>query len=182
MDTMDLGWTDVRPERDEERFGVRSTERQAVFDKARNERSSMEVDQVLWAFLQFADLDYVKEMTSSDYAWESARDSVRVSAAMDVVRLWQQKPEAKNDGASTDAKSPAPRTHTTISNAKSRTRSGRTEGGHQASIGRSPVVAARCKERDGGLCAVSRTKGVEAVSKSLYEVYARQQLTSYTYL
>ena len=33
MDATNFGWTSVRPESDEERFGMRSQERQTVFDK-----------------------------------------------------------------------------------------------------------------------------------------------------
>ncbi|KAI4695856.1 uncharacterized protein J4E88_000026 [Alternaria novae-zelandiae] len=164
MDATNVGWTSVRPESDEERFGMRSQERQAAFDKIEAERSSVEIDRVLWAFCQFADLDFVKRLAASDAVWNAETDFPRTNAAIDAVRLWQQKPEVKNDVASSNAVAPVSRPHTASGKA-SRTRSGRSEDGQEASLGRSAVVAARCKDRDGNFCAVSRTKGAEAVSK-----------------
>ncbi|KAI4636778.1 hypothetical protein J4E93_010903 [Alternaria ventricosa] len=162
MDATNFGWTSVRPESDEERFGMRSQERQTAFDKIEAEHSTIEIDRVLWAFCQFADLDFVEKLAASDDAWK--RGTNLSHAAMDAVRLWQQKPEVKNDVAFSNAVASVSRPHTASGKA-SRTRSGRSEGDQEASLGRSAVVAARCKDRDGNLCAVSRTKGAEAVSK-----------------
>jgi len=164
MDATYIGWTSVRPESDEERFGMRSKERQAAFDKIEAERSSIEIDRVLWAFFQFARLDFVELLAAEDAFWNAETDVVRTNAAMDAIRLWQQKPGANNDVASSNASVPVSRPPTASGKA-SRTRSGRSEGGQEASLGRSAVVAARCKDRDGNLCAVSRTKGAEAVSE-----------------
>jgi len=155
MDATNIRWTSIRPESDEERFGMRSQERQAAFDKIEAERSSIEIDRVLWAFCQFADLDFVEKLAASDDAWNRGTDLLH--AAIDAVRLWQQKPELKNDVAFSNAVTPVSRPPTASGKA-SRTRSGRSEGGQEASTGRSAVVAARCKERDGILCAVSRLR------------------------
>jgi len=164
MDATNIGWTSVRPESDEERFGMRSQERQAAFDKIEAERSSIEIDRMLWAFFQFARLDFVELLAASDVVWNAETDFLRTNAAIDAVRLWQQKPEVKNNVAFSNAVAPVSRPHTASGKA-SRTRSGRSEGGQEASLGRSAVVAARCKDRDGNLCAVSRprtfcTKGI----------------------
>jgi hypothetical protein len=169
MDTTYPGWTSVRPENDAERFTDRSNERQSLFEKVKSLHGSSEINPVLWAFLQIADIDEVKEATRSKHSWKST--AYLANPAMDAIRLWKQKPEAKNGTPSgitslkqpsSHAMSPSPLPPSAAATEESRTRSKRKRGVQDSSLGRSKIVAARCKERDHNLCAVSRMAAIDA--------------------
>jgi len=169
MDTTYPGWTSVRPENDAERFTDRSNERQSLFEKVKSLYESSEINPVLWAFLQIADIDQVKDATRSNYSWDST--AYLANPAMDAIRLWKQKPEAKNGTlsgitslkqSSSHAMPSSPLPPSAAATEEWRTRSKRKRGVQESSLGRSKIVAARCKERDNNLCAVSRMAAIDA--------------------
>jgi hypothetical protein len=162
MDTTYPGWTSVRPENDAERFTDRSNERQSLFEKVKSLHGSSEINPVLWAFLQIADIDEVKEATRSKHSWKST--AYLANPAMDAIRLWKQKPETKIGAPSAVTSLQQSSSHATSPSPaiESRTRSKRKRSVQDSSLGRSKNVAALCKERDSGLCAVSRMVAIDA--------------------
>jgi hypothetical protein len=93
MDTTYPGWTSVRLENDAERFTDRCNKRQSLFEKVKSLHRSSEINPVLWAFLQIADIDQVKEATRSNYSWKPT--AYLANPAIDAIRLWRQQPETK---------------------------------------------------------------------------------------
>ncbi|KAF9731677.1 hypothetical protein PMIN01_10694 [Paraphaeosphaeria minitans] len=159
-------WIDCRPEHGIEAYSERSTERRQVFEDAASRLDLACLPPSVWAFLQVADLDSVKELTLMDVSWKMMiSEGGWASRVKDALLLWKQRPVEKD----TDDAVPAPkRTHSRAfsSNAPSltqsqrsqipasetRTRPGRPLGVPEGSVRRDVNIAERCKERDDNLC------------------------------
>ncbi|KAL5446551.1 hypothetical protein PMIN06_007723 [Paraphaeosphaeria minitans] len=63
-------WIDCRPEHGIEAYSERSTERRQVFEDAASRLDLACLPPSVWAFLQVADLDSVKELTLMDVSWK----------------------------------------------------------------------------------------------------------------
>ncbi|KAF1833501.1 hypothetical protein BDW02DRAFT_623475, partial [Decorospora gaudefroyi] len=167
-------WTNVRPEGDGERFTQRSNERRQLFEEAKNRGNHTDLSPVTWAFFQVADLKRVKQHVYNDDVWKLVVENGPYDEIfLDVVRLWKQAPVAKtkmSTGTTSHSittnsnkapSSPAPPNVATQTSTRS-TRLKRKHGGQEFSLARSANVAARCKERDSNLCAVSRMGAIDA--------------------
>ncbi|KAF2450490.1 hypothetical protein P171DRAFT_348345 [Karstenula rhodostoma CBS 690.94] len=170
-------WTDCCPEQGDESYSERSTERRQVFEDAAS-RLDTGVPPSIWAFLQVADLDQVKQITHSKFSWNTMKEGqwlVYSRKVKDALLLWKQRPEDKE----MDDTAPAPkRTHSrafstsTLSQSqsnrsqipasKTRTRSGRPLGAPEGSVRRDVMIAKHSKERDGNLCVISRIGAAQA--------------------
>jgi len=169
-------WVSCMPEDDVESFTERSEERRQVFEDAAR-RLDTEISPLVWAFLQVGGLEQVKDIAHSEYSWRTVkapRESIFECEAKDAVLLWKQRPAAKTDttpastkrsfsGAFSNQSPSSPlRTQAAVPTAETRTRSGKPIGGPEYSPRRDRGVAERCKERDHGLCVVSRVGAVDA--------------------
>jgi hypothetical protein len=172
-----LSWTNCCPEQGVEGFSERSTERRQVFEDAAN-RLDTGISPWIWAFLQVADLEQVKKLTSSDISWNTVTQGTMSDyslRAKDALRLWKQRPgEREADDAapapkrthskafSNSASSPSQSHHSHTPTSESRTRSGRSLGAPEGSVRRDVAIAKRSKERDGNLCVISRMSAAQA--------------------
>jgi hypothetical protein len=170
-------WNDCCPEQGAEGFSERSTERRQVFEDAAS-RLDTGIPPSMWAFLQVADLEHVKNFTHSEVSWNTVKEgqwSIHSSKSKDALRLWKQQPEEKE----MDDTAPAPkRTHSKafsnnassqsqshsseIPASETRTRSGRPLGVPEGSVRRDVGIAKRSKERDGNLCVISGMGAAQA--------------------
>ncbi|KAF2249690.1 hypothetical protein BU26DRAFT_593003 [Trematosphaeria pertusa] len=179
MDSVYPGWENLRPEGDAESFTQRSSERRQLFDEAKRLGRYTGLHSIVWAFLQVADLEQVKQYVQDGILWDRLADPLAASfievRAKDVVLLWKQEPAAKEKTAtgatsphsvSDKSSNPFPssplRTQAATPSDTSPTRSKSRLGGREFSPTRVESVADRCKERDGHLCAVSRMAAVDA--------------------
>lgn len=173
MDSVYQDWHDVRPENDVDSFTERSDERRQAFEEARALGRNTALAPVTWAFLQVADLEQVRLNIRRISKWDDLQvhNHRRV---LDAVRLWRQKPAAKDVTAGNATPAPSrqiaassqpPSTSSSASvapDSTSRTRSKRKRGQQEYSLARSPTVAQSCKQRDGNQCAVSKMGEIDA--------------------
>lgn len=172
-------WIDCCPEQGEEAFSERSTERRQIFEDAAA-RLDTEISPSTWAFLQVADLELVKQIAGSDWAWKQVQEgkaSGFPSKAKDALLLWKQRPEEKetddtalapkrthsrafSSNASPQSLSPSYRSP--ISASEPRSRSGMPLGVREGSVRRDVKIAKRSKERDGNICVISGMGAVQA--------------------
>lgn len=185
-------WIDCCPEQGSEAYSERSTERRQVFEDAVS-RLDTSVPPSIWAFLQVANLEQVKQFAVSQVYWNMLKEgrwSTHFKMAKDALRLWKQRPEEKE----TDDIAPAPkRTHSKAfsSNAPSqsqstlsqipapatRTRSGRALGDPECSVRRDVKIVKRSKERDGNLCVISGIGAAQACHIYPWCAFGAQSLT-----
>ena len=184
-----INWVSCVPEDDVESFTERSEERRQVFKEAATRLPTTELSPLVWAFLQVGDLERVKEIAQNKASWISVKDNSGDEAALeykakDAVLLWKQRPEAKLMTTMGSTPTPGKRSfsgafsgRSTLSNqsptsplrsqvaspaSETRTRSGKPLGGPTYSPQRDRRIAERCKERDQGLCVVSKLGAVDA--------------------
>ncbi|KAL1796795.1 hypothetical protein ACET3X_005335 [Alternaria dauci] len=179
MDTVDQGWTNVRPEEDAQRFTERSDERRQLFLRLKSVYRDTNFPSILWAFLQVASIERIREMVHNHGFRNNFREGGHREAterqALDAILLWSQK-QLRKDPAATSA-TPTHSQPKTVSNQPSsksrllqanilaghkRTRSGSMIGGKEYSVGRHDGVRSNCKKRDGNFCAVSRMAETDA--------------------
>ncbi|KAL1607695.1 hypothetical protein SLS60_002630 [Paraconiothyrium brasiliense] len=170
-------WTDCCPEQDVERFSERSTERRQVFQDAAT-RLDTGISPSIWAFLQVADLERVKQITQNEFSWDTmTEDSISTypSQAKDALRLWKQRPEERgtedttpapkrthSKAFSNNASSKSPSHRSQMPTSETRTRSGKPLGAPEGSVRRDVGIAKRSKERDGNLCVISGMSAAQA--------------------
>jgi hypothetical protein len=127
---------------DIERFTERSKERRQLFEDAATSLPTSEISRVLWAFLQVADLEKVRELTSNNSMWKMIKGDLAPgfleTDALDAVLLWSQRKEAAKEATPASRKrthdlafpnqSPSSplRTHPVTPPSATRTRSGAT--------------------------------------------------------
>ena len=166
------------PENDVERFSERSLERLQFFGKTASPFPVTQLSPLVWAFFQVGDLEALQGLTLTDITWKNvyaeSEQTLPEREALDAIRLWIQRPAVKDTTPASSKRShsvafPQP-THssplrplpTTPLAHLPRTRSGKSSGSREYSPVRDRKLAERCKERDHGLCVVSRIGGVEA--------------------
>ncbi|KAJ4285961.1 hypothetical protein N0V90_013527 [Kalmusia sp. IMI 367209] len=166
-------WIDCSPELEAECFSERSAERTRIFQDAAK-RLDTKMSPSLWAFLQAADLEIVKEATHTDYTWSLVQkiSSKSFCNAADALRLWRQEPELKTkgdngpeengpEGTEPPFTTPAPkRRHSEAfgsdaSPGTRATRSAKKLGTPGGSVRRDTKVKHLCKERDSKVCAIT---------------------------
>ncbi|KAF2178179.1 hypothetical protein K469DRAFT_731840 [Zopfia rhizophila CBS 207.26] len=174
-------WVSCMPEDGVESFTERSDERRQVFEDAARRLPTAELSPLVWAFLQVDGLEQVKGIVQNRYSWRTVKDtheSIFGCEAKDAVLLWKQRPVARNmaktdttpasnkrsfSGAFSNHSPSSPlRPQAATPTSEARTRSGKPLGGSEYSPQRDRKIAERCKERDHGLCVVSRIGAVDA--------------------
>lgn len=162
-----------------ERFSERSEERRQFFEETVARFPDTRISPLLWALFQIADLEKLRKFTLNELAWMNislgveSEPSVCERYSLDTFRLWRQRSVAKDSTPASSKRSCSdpfrPPTHfsplrsrPTIPTDLPRTRSGKSLEGSEHSPVRDRKIAQRCKERDSGLCVVSRIGGVEA--------------------
>jgi hypothetical protein len=173
-------WIDCMPEDGVEGFTERSDERRQVFEDAA-QRLPTELSPLVWAFLQVGNLEQVKECTANDFSWMAVhdkRESALESRAKNAVLFWKQRSLVRDTVTTVTTPASSKRTHSAAffnhppssplrtqvasPNSQTRTRPAKSLGAPEYSPQRDSTIAELCKERDRGLCAVSRLSAVDA--------------------
>jgi len=97
-------WIDCCPEQGIEGYTERSDERRQVFEDVAT-RLDTEVSPWIWAFLQVADLEHVRWITASNFAWNAMKEGglTYSSWVKDTLRFWKQRIEEKETEDTTRA-------------------------------------------------------------------------------
>ncbi|KAI9691941.1 MAG: hypothetical protein M1822_008014 [Bathelium mastoideum] len=169
-------WVYCMVEDDVEHFSERSNERNQFFEETANHLPVTQLSPLLWAFFQVGDLEALKDIAHSKVSWDNVycEEDVALSErrALDAIRLWKQHSAGKDTTASNKRSySEAMHRPTQSSPLQSlpinpsdlpRTRSGKSSQSPEYSPVRDRKIAELSKERDHGLCVVSRISGVNA--------------------
>lgn len=162
-------WQLCMPENEIENFTERSDERRQLFEDAASRLPTKELSPLAWAFFQVGDLERLRSLSRDLDTWQLGETLLEYEAK-DCVLLWKQHSAEKDastsskrsHGAAFNQPSRSLRSRVTSQSDSSRTRSGRSLGCREYSPVRDRRVAEKCKERDHGLCVVTKVSGIDA--------------------